>query len=83
MASVVQNIIDKIQGKGEDAPREPSAEELRQLREKYETAKQGHVFKFYDDLKSAEKAQFFQQLSTFNPNRINELAEIALHPPQS
>lgn len=80
MASLVQNIIDKIQGKGEETPREPSAEELQQLRQKYETANQGHVFKFYDELKSAEKAQLFQQLSTFNPNRINELAEIALHP---
>lgn len=84
MTSVVQNIIDKIQGnKGGDTPREPSAEELQQLRQKYEVANQGHVFKFYDDLKSAEKGQFFSQLSTFNPNRINELAEIALHPPQT
>ncbi|GAM43511.1 Qri1 homolog [Talaromyces pinophilus] len=83
MASIVQNIIDKIQGKGEELPREPSAEELQQLREQYKTANQGHVFKFYDELKSAEKAQLFQQLSTFNPNRINELAEIALHPPQT
>lgn len=82
MASIVQNIIDKIQGNkgGEDLPREPSTKELQTLRSKYEDAKQGHVFNFYDQLKSAEKAQLYQQLSTFDPNRINELAHIALHP---
>lgn len=80
MASVVQNLLGKIQGnKGE----EPSAEELQQLRQKYEAAGQGHVFTFYDGLTSAEKAQFFQQLLTFNPARITELAEIAIHPPQT
>lgn len=83
MASVVQNILDKIQGKGsEETPREPSAEELQQLREKYENAGQGHVFTFFDALSSSEKGQFFQQLSSFNPSRITELADIAIHPPQ-
>lgn len=80
MASVVQNILDKFQG---SKPEEPSTEEVQQLRQKYDAAGQGHVFTFYDSLKTAEKSQLFQQLSTFNPNRINELADIALHPPQT
>jgi UDP-N-acetylglucosamine/UDP-N-acetylgalactosamine diphosphorylase len=79
----VHNILDKIQGKGENTPREPPAEELQQLKEKYEKAGQGHVFTFFNELKSVEKGQLFQQLSTFDPNRINELADIALHPPKT
>jgi UDP-N-acetylglucosamine/UDP-N-acetylgalactosamine diphosphorylase len=83
MASLVHSILDKIQGKGDGAaPREPTAEELQQLKQKYETAGQGHVFTFVDELSSAEKGQIYQQLSAFDPARINELADIALNPPK-
>ncbi|EEP77263.1 hypothetical protein UREG_02112 [Uncinocarpus reesii 1704] len=57
--------------------KEPSAEELKQLRQKYEQAGQGQVFAFFDELNSAEKAQLFHQLSTFDPDRINILASRA------
>ncbi|KAL1963217.1 hypothetical protein VTN77DRAFT_8542 [Rasamsonia byssochlamydoides] len=67
----------------ENTPREPSPEELQQLKEKYEKAGQGHVFKFFDELNPAEKGQLFQQLLTFDPNRINELADKALNPPKA
>ncbi|KAH8692405.1 UDP-N-acetylglucosamine pyrophosphorylase [Talaromyces proteolyticus] len=84
MASLVHNLLDKIQGKAQDAPpHPPSAEELQQLRAKYDTAGQGHVFSFYDSLPSAEQGQLFQQLLTFNPTRINELADIAINPPKA
>lgn len=83
MAAVVQNILGKVQGKAQNAPSEPSAEELQQLKAKYESAGQGQVFSFYDRLESAEKGLLFQQLQTFNPTRINELAEIALNPPKT
>jgi UDP-N-acetylglucosamine/UDP-N-acetylgalactosamine diphosphorylase len=83
MAAVVQNILGKIQGKAQGGPSEPSAEEFQQLKAKYESAGQGHVFSFYEGLQSAEKGLLFQQLQTFNPSRINELADIALNPPKA
>jgi UDP-N-acetylglucosamine/UDP-N-acetylgalactosamine diphosphorylase len=81
----VNNLFDKLNLTKDDSapPREPSAEELSRLREKYEKAGQDQVFAFYDDLKPAEKAQLFEQLSLFDPNRINELADKALNPPKA
>jgi UDP-N-acetylglucosamine/UDP-N-acetylgalactosamine diphosphorylase len=63
--------------------REPDEEQLKELREKYERAGQGQVFAFYDNLSTAEKAAIFEQLSNFDPEYINELAEKALHPPKT
>ncbi|KAI1609123.1 UDP-N-acetylglucosamine pyrophosphorylase [Exophiala viscosa] len=60
---------------------EPAEDELKTLRQKYEKAKQEHVFAFYDQLNTQEKASLFDQLSTFDPDRINVLADKALHPP--
>ncbi|EOO03221.1 putative udp-n-acetylglucosamine pyrophosphorylase protein [Phaeoacremonium minimum UCRPA7] len=69
-------------GQSNDAPpRPPSSEEVAALKEKYTKAGQGHVFTFYDSLSSTEQATLFGQLSGFDPVRINELAEKALHPP--
>ncbi len=62
---------------------EPSPEQLSQLREKYTAAGQEQVFTFYDTLPVSEKAQLVQQLSLFDPVRINKLADHALHPPKS
>lgn len=78
----VSGILDKLQGKTEDAPREPSAQEFEQLKEKYEKAGQGQVFAFLGELKPIEKTQLFHQLSNFDPSRINELADKALNPPK-
>ncbi|PLB37711.1 UDP-N-acetylglucosamine diphosphorylase [Aspergillus candidus] len=79
----VSNLVNKIHGQPEDAPREPSAEEFQQLRQKYEAANQGHVFAFIDELKPLEKTLLFHQLANFDPTRINELADKALNPSQT
>ncbi|EPE06673.1 udp-n-acetylglucosamine pyrophosphorylase [Ophiostoma piceae UAMH 11346] len=50
------------------------------LRQKYTEAGQGQVFTFYDTLSSGEQAELVKQLSVFDPVRINELAQEALHP---
>lgn len=75
------NLVEKFQGSAEEAPREPSNEELEQLQKKYADAGQGQVFAFLDELKPIEKARLLHQLSDFNPTRINELAKTALNPP--
>ncbi|KAJ5806905.1 hypothetical protein N7474_010497 [Penicillium riverlandense] len=77
----VSQLIEKFQGPAEDAPREPSAEELQTLQKQYSDAGQGHVFAFFDELSPVEKSRLFHQLATFNPTRINELATTALNPP--
>ncbi|KAJ9237156.1 hypothetical protein DTO207G8_1458 [Paecilomyces variotii] len=79
----VSGILDKFHGKAEDAPREPSPQEFNELKERFEKAGQGQVFAFLEELKPAEKTQLFHQLSNFDPNRINELADKALNPPKA
>lgn len=71
----VHNLIDKmpIFGGQDHSLQEPSPEEAKELRQKYEKAEQGHLFACYDELPSQEKAHLFHQLSTFDPDRINEL----------
>lgn len=76
----VSNLIGKIAGSAEEAPREPSTEEFQALRKKYTDAGQGQVFAFVDELQTADKSRLFHQLSTFDVARINELAETALNP---
>jgi UDP-N-acetylglucosamine/UDP-N-acetylgalactosamine diphosphorylase len=81
----VNNLLDKLSPfKGSSVPlKEPSAEEVSSLREKYENAGQDQVFAFYDELEGPEKARLYEQLALFDPNRINELADKALHPTAS
>ncbi|KAL4753387.1 hypothetical protein BDW72DRAFT_168922 [Aspergillus terricola var. indicus] len=83
MAAAIKSLVDKFQGHSEPALRLPSAEEVRELKQKYEQAGQSQVFAFYDQLSQKEQAQLFHQLSTFDPARINELADRALNPPKS
>ena len=64
-------------------PKEPSSSDLEALREKYTKAKQEQVFAFYDTLSVAEKAALFEQLSSFDPDHINEITDRALHPPKT
>lgn len=78
---VVSNIVDKIYGHSECSFRQPSPEEFEQLKQKYTSAGQGQVLTFLDELQPAEKARLYDQLSKFDPSRINELAEKALNPP--
>ncbi|WEW59859.1 UDP-N-acetylglucosamine pyrophosphorylase [Emydomyces testavorans] len=74
MASAVRETVSNLMGKLNIHGKEPSPEELNQLRQKYEQAGQGQVFAFFDELNSTEKAQLFRQLSTFDPHHINVLA---------
>lgn len=84
MAGVIKDIANKITGSSsEAAPREPTAEELQELRQKYEKAGQEQVFAFWDQLSSAEKGTLFAQLSGINPEHINEITNRALNPPKS
>jgi UDP-N-acetylglucosamine/UDP-N-acetylgalactosamine diphosphorylase len=64
-------------------PRQPTADEVAQLKEKYEKANQEQVFTFYDSLDKNEQATLYQQLSTFDPEHINTITHRALNPPKS
>ncbi|KAF2017749.1 nucleotide-diphospho-sugar transferase [Aaosphaeria arxii CBS 175.79] len=73
-----------LTGGEQGAPaKEPTEEQLKELRSKYEKAGQEQVFAFYDKLSTAEKAGIFEQLSKFDPDYINEITNKALHPPQT
>ncbi|KAF8254048.1 nucleotide-diphospho-sugar transferase [Wilcoxina mikolae CBS 423.85] len=77
--SGVEKVMDKL-SLG-DSTKEPSAEDVQALRSKFDAVGQGHLFTFWDDLPSAEKVVFFEQLSKFDPERIAKLSEEALNPP--
>ncbi|KAL6253173.1 UDP-N-acetylglucosamine pyrophosphorylase [Rhinocladiella similis] len=82
-ANMMNTLLEKLHLTSADqgAPaQEPSAEDLKELREKYEEAKQEHVFAFYDNLDTEGKAALFDQLSSIDPYRINVLADKALNP---
>jgi UDP-N-acetylglucosamine/UDP-N-acetylgalactosamine diphosphorylase len=65
------------------AAKEPTEEQLNELKAKYSKAGQEQVFAFYDKLSTVEKAGLYEQLSGFNPDYINEITERALHPAKS
>lgn len=64
-------------------PKEPTEQELKELRDRYEKADQSQVLSFYDELNIAEKASLYERLSSIDPNYINEITQKALHPPES
>jgi UDP-N-acetylglucosamine/UDP-N-acetylgalactosamine diphosphorylase len=68
MAATIENVLNKLHLS--DSLKEPAAEDVQSLRTKFEAVGQGHVFTFWDDLSSTEKAAFYEQLSKFNPERI-------------
>ena len=84
--SGVNDLLEKLNltsSKEQKAPaQEPPAEELQTLRETYQGAKQEHVLTFYEELDTESKAALFEQLSSFDPRRINILADKATHPPK-
>jgi UDP-N-acetylglucosamine/UDP-N-acetylgalactosamine diphosphorylase len=63
--------------------KEPTEEQLNELKSKYSKAGLEQVFAFYDKLSTAEKATLFEQLSDFNPEYINEITDRALKPAKS
>ena len=82
----VQSILHKLHigGESQEAapPKEPTSSELEELKEKYTKAKQEQVFAFYDDLSVPEKAALYEQLSSFDPEHINQITDRALNPPK-
>lgn len=82
MAGLVNNLLEKLNLSGsQQAPvQAPNQDDVTKLREKYQKAGQDHVFKFYDELDAEGKAKLYDQLEGFDPNRINVLADKALHP---
>ena len=83
---MVNNLLEKLNlsSSEQKAPaREPPKDDLEALREKYEKAAQEHVFAFYDELSTDDKAALFDQLQGIDPHRINVLADKALHPSKS
>ncbi|CAN9174216.1 unnamed protein product [Alternaria alternata] len=83
----VNSALEKLNitgGASQDTPaKEPSEEQLNELKSKYQKAGQEQVFAFYDKLSTAEKATLYEQLSNFNPDYINEITERALHPAEA
>jgi UDP-N-acetylglucosamine/UDP-N-acetylgalactosamine diphosphorylase len=83
----VKNILNKLhigeEGEGAAPPKEPTKEQLEELKEKYTKAKQGQVFAFYDTLSVPEKAALFEQLSSFDAEHINKITDKALNPPKT
>jgi UDP-N-acetylglucosamine/UDP-N-acetylgalactosamine diphosphorylase len=82
----IENILHKLHMGGSadksTPPKEPTADELKELQEKYKKAQQEQVFTFYDTLSSTEKAELYQQLLNFDPEHINKITQKALNPPQ-
>jgi UDP-N-acetylglucosamine/UDP-N-acetylgalactosamine diphosphorylase len=81
----VKNVLQKLHLGGDDEaalPKEPTSQELEELKEKYTKAKQEQVFAFYDTLNVPEKAALFDQLSSFDPEHINTITDQALNPPK-
>ena len=86
MAAAVQNILEKLNLATTEegvAAKEPTGQELQELRQSYANANQDQVLAFYDELSAAEKAGLYQRLSSIDPKHINEIADKALHPPQA
>ena len=84
LKDAIHNLEQKVLGQHGAAapPNEPGTDQVKELRQKYEKAGQEQVFAFYDSLDSSGKAQLYEQLSDFDPDHINELANKVLHPQQ-
>lgn len=79
----VNSLLEKLNLSSKDEgvrPKEPSAEELKSLREKYAKADQEHVFTFYDELSTPEKGSLYERLSAIDPEYINQITHKALNP---
>lgn len=79
----VSNLLEKLNltSKDEKAPpKEPTDQELTDLRQKFANANQEHVFAFYDELTTAEKSSLYRDISSINPEYINEITQKALNP---
>ncbi|KAL8713189.1 MAG: hypothetical protein Q9220_002710 [cf. Caloplaca sp. 1 TL-2023] len=86
MAATFNNILEKLNltSKGEEGvpAKEPSGDEVKELKDKYVKANQDQVFAFYDELSVPEKGGLFERLQSIDPQHVNEITDKALHPPQ-
>ena len=83
MANVLNTVLDKLHLSSSDkadAPQEPHTDEVKELREKFEKAKQDHVFHYWDNLDTASRAALFPQLQKIDAEHVNEIADKALKP---
>jgi UDP-N-acetylglucosamine/UDP-N-acetylgalactosamine diphosphorylase len=80
----VNNLLEKLHlsptSSSAPPPKEPTAEEVKELQSKYEAAGQSHVFTWWDSLSSAEKGTLYQQLAAIDPGYINDITKRALKP---
>lgn len=84
-SGIVNNLLEKLNltnGEKEAPVQPPSDNEVKELQEKYKKANQEHVFKFWEELDTAGQRKLYDQLSDIDPDRINILADKALHPPK-
>lgn len=82
MNRILENLHLTTSKEGGVPPREPHEQDLKNLRELYEKDGQEQVFAFFDELDVASKAALFHQLSSIDPDYVNEISHKALHPPQ-
>ena len=85
MASMMNSVLSAVglgKKQGEAPLPPPSDSEYKELREKYEKAGQGQVLEYWDDLQDNQKAALYQQLSGFDPEYINSIADKAINPPK-
>ena len=61
-------------------PKDPTDDELKDLRDRYEKAGQDQVLAFYEELNRSDKAALYERLSSIDPNYINQITHKALHP---
>ena len=84
MSSTFNNLLDKLHLTSNDEQgipaKEPTEQELTELRSKYAEAGQDQVFAFYEELSTAEKAGLFERLQSTDPKYINEITTKALNP---
>lgn len=82
METTFNNILEKLHITGGDSggvpAKEPTEQELKELRETYTEAEQSHVLAFYDDLTVTEKAGLYESLKSITPQSVNDITQKAL-----
>jgi UDP-N-acetylglucosamine/UDP-N-acetylgalactosamine diphosphorylase len=76
----LESLMVSDTGTADIGPKEPSAEEFNEVKEKYEKAGQDQVFAFWDTLDTSQRGALFAQAKTFDPSHINILVDRVLNP---
>lgn len=82
----MNKIMEKLNltTKDEGIPaKEPTEQEVKELRGRYERAGQEQVLSFYDELNTAEKSGLYERLASIDPNHVNDITQKALKPQSS